>query len=128
MATIVIAEDDAHILRVVSMWLARHGYTVVEAANGRKALELVREHHPDLLVTDVNMPGLDGIELAKACADEGLTANGTLMLTSRCDQAEIIDALAGMPVMFHAKPFSPTRLVEQIGEMLEPGRTTGAAR
>jgi CheY-like chemotaxis protein len=119
MATIVLAEDDVHIIRVVSMWLKQHRHTVLEAPNGKKALDLLRENRPDLLVTDVNMPGMDGIELAKICAAESLAKLGIVLLTSRCDQADIGDALEGCEVVFHPKPFSPSRLVKEINEMLE---------
>ena len=56
MAEILVAEDDLHILRVISLWLKKHGHTVHEATNGQEALDLMREHRPDVLVTDVNMP------------------------------------------------------------------------
>ena len=95
MASIVLAEDDVHIIRVVSMWLKQHGHQVLEAANGRAALQLVLAHKPDLLITDVNMPVMDGVQLVKACAAEHLPKVGVVMLTSRCDQADIIDSLQG---------------------------------
>lgn len=121
MATIVLAEDDLHIIRVVSMWLKQHGHQVFEATNGKRALDLVSTHRPDLLITDVNMPVMDGLELVKTCAAENLPQVGVVMLTSRCDQAEIIDALAGLKVVFHPKPFSPSRLVDEVEKMLQAG-------
>ncbi len=119
MATIVLAEDDVHIIRVVSMWLKQHKHQVFEAPNGKRALELVRAQQCDLLITDVNMPVMDGIELVKTCAAEGLPRLGTVMLTSRCDQADIVDALAGLPVLFHPKPFSPSRLVGEVDGLIK---------
>lgn len=118
MARIVLAEDDAHINRVVSMWLTQHRHSVFGAPNGRRALELVRAQQADLLITDVNMPGMDGIELVRLCAAEGLPRIGVIVLTSRCDQGDIIDALAGMRVVFHPKPFSPSRLVLEVEQLL----------
>ncbi len=127
MATILLAEDDVHIIRVVSMWLKQHKHTVLEAPNGKRALELARAHHPDLLVTDVNMPGMDGIELARHCAAEQLARQGIVLLTSRCDQADIGDALQGLSVVFHPKPFSPSRLVAEIDQMLQRGLVEAAS-
>ena len=119
MATIVLAEDDAHIIRVVSMWLQQHRHKVYEAPNGKRALELVREKRPELLITDVNMPIMTGVELARACAAEGLPTIGTVMLTSRCDQNEIRESVKGINVVFHPKPFSPSRLVREVQGLIQ---------
>ena len=73
MATIVLVEDDVHITRVVSMWLKQNRHTVLEAFNGRDALHLIRMCRPDVLITDVNMPVMDGIQLVSECATEGLS-------------------------------------------------------
>ncbi len=114
MAIVVLAEDDAHILRVVSLWLKQNRHTIYEASNGRKALELVRAHQPDLLITDMNMPVMDGVELTRACAEENLPKVGTVMLTSRCDQKYLQACLEGLNVVLHPKPFSPSRLMDEV--------------
>lgn len=118
MAVIVIAEDEVHITRVVSLWLKKGGHEVHEGINGRQALELVRQHRPELLITDVNMPVMDGLELVKACAAEGLPTVGTIVLTSRCDQAEIYGNLKGVDVVMHPKPFSPSKLTNEVAQLL----------
>jgi DNA-binding response OmpR family regulator len=125
MATIVLAEDDVHIIRVVSMWLKQHRHQVFEAPNGKRALELARAQQCDVLITDVNMPLMDGIELVKTCAAEGLPRLGAVMLTSRCDQSDIVDSLQGLRVVFHPKPFSPSRLVVEVEELIK--RATASA-
>lgn len=119
MANIVIVEDDAHILRIVSMWLKRNQHTVFEAANGRTGLELIEQHRPDILVTDVNMPQMDGVELIHAAARLGLPTVGVICLTSRCDQAELSDRLKGLNVRMRPKPFSPTGLAKDVQILLE---------
>ncbi len=118
MAVIVIAEDEVHIARVVSLWLKKGGHQVHEAINGRQALDMVRQHRPELLITDVNMPVMNGIELAQSCAAEGLPTIGTIVLTSRCDQAEIYKSLKGMDVVMHPKPFSPSKLTNEVAQLL----------
>lgn len=118
MALIVVAEDEVHIARVIGLWLRKNGHVVHEAGNGRVALELLRRLRPDVLVTDVNMPVMDGIELVTACATEGLLGLGTIVLTSRCDQAEIRNRLQGWNVVFHPKPFSPSKLVREVEQLL----------
>lgn len=121
MAVIVVAEDEVHIARVVTLWLKRSGHVVHEGNNGRAALELARQHRPELLITDVNMPAMDGIELVRACAVEGLPTVGTIVLTSRCDQAEIGVLLQGLDVVLHPKPFSPSKLTMEVERLLSRG-------
>lgn len=128
MATIVLAEDDVHIIRVVSMWLKQHKHQVFEAPNGRRALELVCAQKSDVLITDVNMPLMNGIELVHACAAEGLPRLGTVMLSSRCDQDDIFDSIKGLPVVFHPKPFSPTRLVKEVQDLIQRAEHAKAAQ
>ena len=124
MGQIVVAEDDVHLLRVVCLWLRRNAHVVHEARNGREALEAVRRHRADVLVCDVNMPAMDGLELVAACAAEGLPRLGTLVLTSRCDQSQILDRLAEHDVRLHPKPFSPSKLIAEVESILSGGSAT----
>lgn len=130
MARILVAEDDRHISRVITLWLKRNGHEVVAAENGTKALDLIRELQPDLLVTDVNMPGLDGLDLLEKVRNESLINRQAIVLTSRCDQSEIEARASKLGAMVHPKPFSPTHLVEMIETALntvyEPAGTQGA--
>jgi DNA-binding response OmpR family regulator len=118
MATIVLAEDDVHIARVVSIWLEQHSHRVLGAFNGRDALHLVRRCRPEVLIADVNIPVMDGIELLQACASEGLPTVGSIVLTSRCDQAEMCDRLDGLKTVLHPKPFSPSRLLAEVERLI----------
>lgn len=127
MAQILIAEDDLHILRVVSIWMKKHGYVVHEASNGQIALEKMIAFEPDILITDVNMPIMDGIELVRACTSKGLLTKGTIILTSRCDQAEIRNRLENLEIVLHPKPFSPSRLVRDVEKLLIHGEENGEA-
>jgi serine/threonine-protein kinase PpkA len=119
MARILVAEDDRHINRVVAMWLQRNGHEVVQAYDGSRALELMRELRPDLLVTDVNMPGLDGLDLLEAVRSESLLGHGAIVLTSRCDQMEIEARASRLGATVHPKPFSPLHLMEAIEAALQ---------
>lgn len=118
MAVILVAEDDVHILRVVALWLKRNGHQVREARNGRDALERLRAGGIDLLVSDVNMPSMNGIELLTAGTVEGLLPNGAILLTSRCDQKEIADVIRANGGVVHPKPFSPSRLIRVVEDKL----------
>lgn len=119
MARILVAEDDRHISRVIALWLQRHGHQVIAAFDGVRALELVRSERPDLLVTDVNMPGMDGLDLIETVHAESLLKHGSIVLTSRCDQMEIEARAAGLGATVHPKPFSPLHLTEAIERALQ---------
>jgi len=114
MARILIAEDDLHIGRVISLWLKRNGHEVITADTGDKALAMIREHAPDLLITDINMPVMDGLELLETVRAESLLANQAIVLTSRCDQADIEARAAELGAVVHPKPFSPMNLAETV--------------
>lgn len=119
MAKILVAEDDRHINRVIAMWLQRHGHEVHSAYDGNEAMELLREVSPDLLVTDVNMPGMDGLDLLAAARAESLLDHPAIVLTSRCDQGEIESRAESLGAMVHPKPFSPHHLTEAVESALK---------
>ena len=117
MAQVLIAEDDPHILRVISLWLSRQGHVVREARNGRIALDMALAKMPDILVTDINMPELDGLELLEHLRDEPRRPRGIVVLTNRWDHREIGEKLAEHGVHVMPKPFSPTHLAELIDHL-----------
>ncbi len=114
MSRILVAEDDPHILRLISMWLRRQGHEVLEARNGLIALDLSAGHPVDVLITDVNMPGLDGLGLVEATIRDKRVRRGVIVLTNRWDHGEIRDRLAQWNVEVLPKPFSPSRLSELV--------------
>jgi two-component system OmpR family response regulator len=119
MTRILVAEDDPHILRLISMWLTRQGATVLEARNGLIARDLVQHEPVDVLVTDVNMPGLDGLQLIEAVVAAQRVRSGIIVLTNRWDHAEIRERLANFGVQVLPKPFSPSRLSELISALTQ---------
>lgn len=126
MATIMIVEDDRHISRVVSLWLTRHGHVVRSAEDGVAALEMIRRDPPDMLITDVNLPRMDGLELLDIVRREGLIRSKAVVLTSRCDQQEIETRLANLEAVVHPKPFSPLHLMETVQNALNDNQGCGA--
>ena len=114
MARLVIAEDQTHIRNVLMMWMTRNGHDVTGAPNGRIALEYLRTHPVDLLITDVNMPELDGIELTRQAFDACPTLRQVFVVTSRCDQHEILTELEDLRVSVFPKPFSPSQLLRAV--------------
>lgn len=121
MHTILIAEDEAHILRVMSMWLNRHGYRVLEAGNGVEALELLDRENVDLIISDMNMPEMDGLAVIEAIRSERDLDIPILLLTARCDQGSLAEKLRPYDVRIYPKPFIPSRLVSEIDILLKSG-------
>lgn len=119
MARIVVAEDQSHIRHILKMWLERHGHTVIEAENGLYALQALRTEPVDLLITDINMPEMDGIALAKCAFDECVTLRHLFVVTSRCDQQDIIAQITSENVTVIPKPFSPSQLLRDVEAVVE---------
>ncbi|MER5969835.1 MULTISPECIES: ANTAR domain-containing response regulator [unclassified Streptomyces] len=110
---VVIAEDEALIRLDLKEMLEEEGYTVVgEAGDGQKAVELAREHRPDLVILDVKMPILDGISAAEQIAAE--TIAPVLMLTA-FSQRELVERARDAGAMAYlVKPFSKSDVVPAI--------------
>ena len=123
MPSILIAEDEAHILRILSMWLGRHGYDVLEAADGAAALEILDHHTVDLIISDMNMPVVDGLELIKAVREQHGLDVPFLLLTARCDHDKLAKRMESYSVHLYPKPFVPSRLVTDIDRLLSSAAT-----
>jgi CheY-like chemotaxis protein len=118
MARILIADDDAHTRRIMTMWLRQNGHDVTEAHDGAEALEVIETGTFDLLISDMNMPRLNGLGLAKAVREKLNLELPILMLSSRCDQAGLQTEVRPFGVRLFPKPFVPSRLVLEIERML----------
>ena len=116
---VLIAEDEPHILRIMSMWLSRQGYTVFEARHGGEALDLLRREAMDVLISDMNMPGVDGLTLIRAVREELKLDLPVFFLTARCDQDRLAQQLRPYHVRLYPKPFVPSRLVAEIDGTLQ---------
>ena len=118
MATILIVEDEAHTARVMSMWLSRHGHQILEAPHGQVALQMLERQRIDMIISDMNMPVMDGLGLVKAVREERHLDIPFLLMTARCDQSDLAAALEPYHVQLIPKPFVPSRLVADIQRML----------
>ena len=117
--TILVADDSMTILAMVSSRLTRAGYDVVTAARGDDALRLVQEKRPHLVLLDVEMPGLDGVEVARRIrADEALAGTFIVMLTSLSEASEVAAGMAAGADAYLTKPFSPQDLQTQVGQLI----------
>ncbi len=118
-ARILIADDDAQIVRLVRSYLEQAGYGVLTAADGDQALHIIRRDRPDLVVLDVMMPGHDGFELTRLLrADESLATIPILMLTARVEDADKLSGLNNGADDYLTKPFNPLEVVARVRALL----------
>ncbi len=121
---IVVAEDEAIIRMDLRELLEEEGYEVVaECGRGDEAVELVRQHHPDVALLDIKMPGLDGISAARMIADERLAA---VVLVSAFSQRELIEEASDAGVHgYVVKPFERHDLTPAIEVAIARFRSEG---
>ncbi|GGO61891.1 DNA-binding response regulator [Microbacterium nanhaiense] len=106
---LLLADDDPQLVRALRITLSAHGYDVVTAADGREALTLAASERPDLVVLDLGMPLLDGVDVIRAL--RGWTPAPVLVVSGRTGSADKVDALDAGADDYITKPF-------QIDEML----------
>jgi DNA-binding response OmpR family regulator len=118
--TILVVDDERKIRQLVGAYLSKEGYQVLEADSGAPAVDLVRRHHPDLIILDVMLPGTDGFEVLREIRT--FSDVYVIMLTAR---AEEVDKVVGLSVGaddYLAKPFSPRELVARVKAVLRRSR------
>ncbi len=117
--TILVADDETHILHVVSLKLRNAGYIVLTARDGQEALDLALAERPDLLITDYHMPELSGLELCQRLKQDPSTSGiPAIMLTARGYNLEPADTESSGIRCMLSKPFSPRQLLATVNEVL----------
>jgi len=117
--TIVVADDDPDIRRLVAFTMRRHGYVVIEAADGAEALAAIRRARPDAAVLDVMMPGMTGLEVARMlCSDPSTATIPVLLLSAKGQASEIADGIASGARGYVVKPFAPPELAARVAELM----------
>jgi DNA-binding response OmpR family regulator len=115
MARILLAEDEAQIGDMVAFKLANAGHDVVRVVDGEAALAAAAQEHPDAIILDVMMPGLDGFSvLGRLKADPSLRAIPVIMLTARGQERDILSGLQGGAADYVVKPFSLKELLARV--------------
>ena len=118
-ARLVIADDSSTILAMVELSVRREGYEPVTARDGLEALEVIREHRPELVIIDAMMPGASGYEVCKSLRDDPdgprpyvimLTAGGRDSDREKAEESGVDE--------FMTKPFSPSALRERVKDIL----------
>jgi CheY-like chemotaxis protein len=115
----VLVADDARVVRVkLQRLLAAQGWQVIEAADGEEALRALGTHAPDLLITDVDMPGLDGFALTRALRAQAATAQlPVVMITAADDQHREEAVRAGVTVLL-GKPYGEAALLSHLRRLM----------
>jgi DNA-binding response OmpR family regulator len=116
MATILVVDDEPKITRLVRDYLESAGFTVVTAADGREALMRARTERPDLVVLDLGLPQLDGLDVTRHLRRDGDLP--IIMLTARDDETDKLIGLELGADDYVTKPFSPRELVARVRAVL----------
>ena len=120
--TIVVVEDDGHIADLVELYLRQEGFRVVQAADGERGLEAVRDQRPRMVILDVGLPGMvDGLEVCRRLRATGDVP--VLMLTARDGEIDRVLGLEMGADDYVTKPFAPRELVARVRAIL---RRSGA--
>lgn len=119
MSRILIVEDDDDIAQLVHRYLTRAGHIAEVIRAGDEALSRVRDRAPDLIILDLMLPGLDGLEVCRALrASPGTRALPIIMLTARSEESDRVAGLELGADDYVTKPFSPNELVARVGALL----------
>jgi phosphate regulon transcriptional regulator PhoB len=122
---VLVVEDEKDIVELLRYHLEREGYQCLQAADGSTALRLTRQHRPDLLILDLMLPGLDGLEVCRQLRRDAATAHiPIIMLTAK---AEEVDRIVGLEVGaddYVVKPFSPREVVARVKAILRRAQET----
>ena len=115
MSHILVVDDDPEVRRFVALLLQTAGHTVVEASGGRQALDRLGREHPDLVLSDINMPGMDGIQMLMQIRQmEDKETLPVIMVSTEGSEERMSEAMELGASGYVLKPFTPERLVEQL--------------
>ncbi len=116
---ILVVEDEEDILELVTVALTREGWRVTGATTGEEALEAAREEAPDLVVLDLMLPGIDGLQVCRALRADARTREvPVIMLTARGEERDVVRGLESGADDYVTKPFSPKVLAARIRSVL----------
>jgi two-component system, OmpR family, alkaline phosphatase synthesis response regulator PhoP len=120
--TILVVDDEEDILELIRFHLSREGYGVVVAASGEEGLQMARRNRTDLIILDLMLPGMDGLEVARALKIEPKTRSvPIIMLTAKGEDADIVAGLEIGADDYVTKPFSPRVLLARVKTVLRRG-------
>ena len=119
--TVLIVDDSSSVRTVVRTALTGAGYEVIEASDGKDALSKLNGAKIHLIVTDVNMPNMDGISFVKAVKqDPNYKFTPICMLTTEAEQSKIAEGKAAGAKAWIVKPFQPPKLLDAVSKLVMP--------
>ena len=122
-ATVLVVDDEKDLVELVRYHLEKEGLTCLEACDGETALHLTRERNPDLIVLDLMLPGVDGLEVCRKLRKDPKTASvAIIMLTAKADEVDRIVGLEMGADDYMVKPFSPRELLARVKAVLRRGQ------
>ena len=124
MQTVLVVDDEPEIVRVVRDYLEHAGFAVLTAGDGAGGLRLARSEKPDLVVLDLGLPGLDGLDVTRSLRREGNLP--VIMLTARADESDKLVGLELGADDYLTKPFSPKELVARVRAVLRRAEAAAA--
>jgi len=117
-ARILVVEDDATIARLVELELEHVGFTVMKVADGVAALAAAQEYAPDVIILDLMLPGMDGLEVTRALRNDGSSVP-ILMLTARSETQDVVTGFDAGADDYLRKPFEIPELLSRVGALLK---------
>ena len=117
----LVVDDEAPLVALIRSYLEREGFEVAEAADGERAVELARKLDPDVIVLDLMLPGIDGIEACRRI--RAFSDAYVVMLTAKAEETDRIVGLSTGADDYVTKPFSPAELVARVRAMLRRPRS-----
>jgi len=119
---VLLVDDEPNILVALEFLVKQQGYTVLKATNGEEALQIMREHHPEIVVLDVMMPNMDGFEVAKRIRQvEHFEQTRIIFLTAKGTQRDRFKGYESGGEIYITKPFDNEELIQTINEVVEFG-------
>lgn len=116
---VAVIEDERDLVDVLRYNLEREGFEVIDAASGTEGLALIRQHNPDLVLLDLMLPGMDGLEVCAALRSDRATRSiPVIMLTAKDAESDVVLGLGVGADDYVTKPFSPRELVARVKAML----------
>jgi len=116
---VLVVDDERDIVELVRYHLEKEGMQCLRGSDGAAALRLVREHHPDLVILDLMLPGLDGLEVCRQLRRDPATQRlPIIMLTAKTDEVDRVVGLELGADDYVVKPFSPRELVARVKALL----------
>ncbi len=116
---ILVVDDEQDILELIRYNLSREGYQIEAVKSGEEAIKIARDRHPDLIILDLMLPGIDGLDVCRLLKNESRTADiPIIMLTAKGEDSDVVTGLELGADDYMVKPFSPKELIARVRTIL----------